>query len=95
MVDPNKAAKLMLTCESAVAAALAVIPPSQGIAYAEFHYGFYCPPGVMPCPSTRPDRGYVVFHTKVRGPDIWVRVSADGSGAVSASAPEPFPPGSG
>jgi hypothetical protein len=82
-----------LTCGNAVAAALAVVPAYEAIAYVEFHFGSYCPPGAY-CAATFPDRGYVVVHLKVRGPDLWVGVSVTDKGVMSTTAPEPFPPGS-
>jgi len=77
-----------------VTAAFSVFPPYPGIVYVEFHYGSYCRPGNF-CVLTLPGRGYVVFHLRGLRPDMWVRVSVDDHGAVSATAPEPFPPGVG
>jgi hypothetical protein len=74
--------QVLLTCPKAVAAATAALPvghlPIRGV---EFHYGNYCPPGAY-CPIGPWDGGFVIFHTKGLGPDLWVMVQADQAGAV-------------
>lgn len=79
-----------LTCENAVAAAEAVIAPDPAIAYIEFGYRRWCPPGYF-CVASGPNDGHVIFHVKGRGPDILVQVVADEAGRVTASSPQPMP----
>ena len=82
----------ILTCETGVAAALSAAPAIGPIAYLEFHYGFYCAPGRF-CALNLPNHGYVVFHPAGRKLELWVRLSVDAKGVVTATTPEPFPPG--
>ena len=79
-----------LTCENAVAAAKAVVAPDPAIAYIEFDYGRWCPPGFFCVMSTMND-GHVIFHVNGLRPDILVQVVADEAGRVTASSPQPMP----
>ncbi len=79
-----------LTCENAVAAAEAVVGPDPAIAYIEFDFGRWCPPGDYCVLSTAND-GHVIFHVHGLRPDILVQVRADEAGRVIASSPEPMP----
>jgi hypothetical protein len=79
-----------LTCENAVAAAEAVVVPDPGIAYIEFDYLRYCPPGMF-CTWSGFNDGHVIFRAKGRRPDILVNVHADEAGRVTASSPQPLP----
>ena len=79
--------RITLTCKSAVAAASELVGPDQGIAYVEFHYGRWCPPGAF-CALSLPNQGYVIFHTRGLRPDVLVAVKADDAGKVTASDPQ-------
>jgi len=79
-----------LTCQSAVAAAEAVVGADPGITYIEFDYRRWCPPGYF-CVASGLNDGHVIFHVKGRGPDILVTVVADKAGTVTASSPQPLP----
>ena len=79
-----------LTCNNAVAAAEAVVGPDPAIAYIEFHFGRWCPPGFF-CVMSLPNTGYVIFHVKGLRSDILVTVVADEAGTVTASSPQPLP----
>ena len=79
-----------LTCENAVAAAEAVVGPDPAIAYIEFDYLRWCPPGTFCVVSTMND-GHVIFHMRGLRPDILVEVVADEAGKVTASSPQPLP----
>jgi hypothetical protein len=80
-----------LTCDAAVAAALAVVPAGAEVTSVEFGYGT-CPPWAR-CAAGQPEvaRGHVVVHLAPPGPDLWVVVVADAAGAVSAWNPISFP----
>lgn len=85
-----------LTCEGAVAAALAALPADhQRITSIAFAFGRYCPPGV-PCASDiLLDAGYVVINY-VDATAVLVSVYAEGSGPVVATGIGPLPtPGPG
>jgi hypothetical protein len=79
-----------LTCENAVAAAETVVGPVSGIAYIEFRYGYWCPPGRY-CAITTDNDGHVIFHMNGLRPDLIVQVHVDDAGQVTASSPEPLP----
>ena len=81
-----------LTCGPAVAAALAVLAPAHPpIIREEFRWGGLCPPGA-PCAPPLGDAGIVIVDF-VRGPSVFVYVSADSGGVVAASSPAPYPSG--
>jgi hypothetical protein len=87
---------ITLTCESAVAAAEAVAPPTPMTAFIEFSFGKWCPEQGAPCgPATSANTGYVVFRNCVgrlcAADDLVVVVAADGTGRVTASAPQVDP----
>jgi len=88
--DAGSPIPVMLTCGNAVAAARAVVGPGQGIAFIEFDYFRWCPPGYFCVASTLND-GHVIFHMKDPRPDIVVDVAADDAGRVTASRPRPMP----
>jgi hypothetical protein len=79
-----------LTCENAVAAAEAIVGPVPGIAYIEFRYGRWCPPGRY-CAITTDTDGHVIFHVHGLRPDILVQVHVDDAGQVVAESPLPLP----
>lgn len=81
---------ITLTCEKAVAASKAVVPPDLAPVLIEFHFGRYCPPG-MRCPAPLPNRGFVIFRTDGSRADLLVSVSADAAGVVTVLAVGPFP----
>lgn len=81
---------ITLTCENAVAAAKAVVGPDQAVAYIEFAFGYWCPPGAY-CALSLPNTGHVVFHRKGLLPNLLVGVTADDAGKVTATQPTPFP----
>lgn len=81
---------ITLTCEAAVAAAKDLVGPDPAIAYIEFHFGFWCPPGAF-CAMSQPNTGHVIFHTKGRRSDILVSVKADDAGKVTAFVQRPLP----
>ncbi len=58
---------ITLTCENAVAAAKAVVGPDPAVAYIEFAFGSWCPPGTFRALSL-PNTGHVVFHRKGPAP---------------------------
>jgi hypothetical protein len=82
---------ITLTCENAVAAARRVVGPDPALAYIEFHYGGWCPPGAR-CAALGPSHGYVIVHTKGLRSDVLVAVTADAAGKVTASDPRPLAP---
>ena len=89
--------KFTLTCESAVAAATAMLPPKHApITDITFTYGGYCPDGFrcLAPPAEHYQTGYVVFYTASSSePDLWVSVNVDPRDhEVLASGPAPFPP---
>jgi len=88
--DSGSPIPVTLTCENAVAAAKAVVGPDPAIAYIEFDYFRWCPPGYFCRMSTWND-GHVIFHMNGLRPDILVDVVADESGRVTASSPQPMP----
>lgn len=88
--DSGSPIPVTLTCENAVAAAEAVVGPDPAIAYIEFDYRRWCPPGMFCVLSTWND-GHVIFHMNGLRPDILVQVVADGAGRVTASSPQPMP----
>ena len=67
-------------------AAKAVFGPDPAIAYIEFDYFRWCPPGYFCVMSTWND-GHVIFHMNGLRPDINLDVAADASGRVTASSP--------
>jgi hypothetical protein len=73
-----------------VAAAKAVVGPDPGIAYIEFDYRRWCPPGYF-CTYSGLNDGHVIFHVTGQRPDILVTVVADKAGTVTASSPQPLP----
>lgn len=73
-----------------MAAAEAVVGPDPAIAYIEFDYLRWCPPGMFCVVSTMND-GHVIFHMRGLRPDILVEVVADEAGKVTASSPQPLP----
>ncbi len=79
-----------LTCENAVAAARGVVGSDPAIAYIEFDYLFWCPPGDF-CVWSGFNDGHVIFHMNGKRPDIVVDVMADEAGRVKASSPQPMP----
>lgn len=81
---------ITLTCENAVAAAKDVVGPQPALAYIEFAFGHWCPPGAL-CAISLPNTGHVVFHRKSLFPDLLVGVTADGTGKVTATQPVPLP----
>jgi hypothetical protein len=81
---------ITLTCENAVAAAEAVVGLQPAVAYIEFAFGYWCPPGAF-CAASLPNTGYVVFHRKGRLPDLLVAVTADETGKARATEPTPLP----
>ena len=81
---------ITLTCENAVAAAKAVVGPDPAVAYIEFAFGSWCPPGTF-CALSLPNTGHVVFHRKGLLPDLLVGVTADATGQVTATEPTPLP----
>jgi hypothetical protein len=81
---------LTLTCENGVAAAEAVVRPDLAIAYIEFRFGYWCPPGYY-CALPFWNDGHVIFHVKGQRPDLLVQVSADEDGRVTAESPQPMP----
>lgn len=88
--DSGSPIPVTLTCGDAVAAAKAVVGPDPAIAYIEFDYFRWCPPGYFCVMSTWND-GHVIFHMNGLRPDILVDVVADESGRVTASSPQPMP----
>ena len=81
-----------LTCDSALAAALAELEPAhQAIVREEFRWGGLCPPGA-PCVAPLGDQGIVIFDF-ASGPAVFVYVSANPGGVVVASSPAPYPSG--
>jgi hypothetical protein len=81
---------ITLTCGNAVAAARDLVGPDLGIAYIEFGFGWWCPPGFF-CAMSPPNVGHVIFHTRGRRPDIVVSVRADDAGRVTAFDQRPLP----
>lgn len=81
---------ITLTCENAVAAAKVVVGPQPALAYVEFAFGFWCPPGAF-CAASLPNTGHVIFHRKSLLPDLLVGVTADDAGRVTATQPTPLP----
>ncbi|TMB55960.1 MAG: hypothetical protein E6J47_06010 [Chloroflexi bacterium] len=79
-----------LMCDNAVAAAEAAVGADPGITSIEFHYFFWCRPGVY-CSITTANNGHVIFHLTGLRPDILVQVWVDEAGGVAASSPQPFP----
>jgi hypothetical protein len=75
---------ITLTCENAVAAALAVVGSQPDVAFIEFAYGLWCPPGAS-CRGSRPNEGNVIVHQAGQQPDIVVKVTADETGKVTAA----------
>lgn len=86
--DSGSPIPVALTCENAVDAAKAVFGPDPAIAYIEFNYFRWCPPGYFCVMSTWND-GHVIFHMNGLRPDINLDVAADESGTVTASSPQP------
>jgi hypothetical protein len=81
-----------LTCDPAVAAALAVLTPAHlPIIREEFRWGGLCPPDA-PCAPPLGDAGIVIVEF-VRGPSVFVYVRAEAGGVVAASSPAPYPSG--
>ncbi len=81
-----------LACGAAIAAAAAALPPGHApIVRLEFRRGGLCPPGA-PCVPPMPDAGIVIVDLAT-GPPVFVYVSADAAGSVTASAPAPYPSG--
>jgi hypothetical protein len=81
-----------LTCGPAIAAALAVLGPAHArIIREEFRWGGLCPPGA-PCAPPLGTAGIVVVDF-TSGPSVFVYVSAEAGGAVTASSPAPYPSG--
>lgn len=81
-----------LTCDAAVAAAIAAVPPDASITSIELHYGWYCPPDAycpfIPALSTV---GYVIVH--IGSPDsLIVGVRLTDVGGVVATDVGPYPP---
>jgi hypothetical protein len=80
-----------LTCANAVTAAEAAVGPDPDISSIEFHYFFFCPPGVY-CAIKTANDGHVIFHLSGLRPDILVQVHVDEEGGgVTASSPQPYP----
>ena len=79
-----------LTCANAVAAAERVIAPDLAVAWIEFDYLHWCPPGDF-CAWSGLNDGHVIFHVAGAGPDEVVQVTADAAGRVTASKPQPLP----
>ena len=73
-----------------MAAAEAVVGPVPGIAYIEFRYWRWCPPGEY-CAITTDNDGHVIFHMKGLRPDILVQLHVDAAGQVIAESPQPLP----
>ena len=86
--DSGSPIPVTLTCENAVDAAKALVGSDPAIAYIEFNYFRWCPPGYFCVMSTWND-GHVIFHMKGLRPDISLDVAADESGRVTASSPQP------
>lgn len=84
--------RITLTCENAVAAAMAVIGPDPSVVKIEFHFGSWCPPGYACVLIGFLNRGYVTFY-RTGGRDLVVIVDADQAGKVTASKPVPVPAG--
>src|SRR5450756_684758 len=81
-----------LTCGPALAAALAVLTPAHPpIIREEFRWGGLCPPGA-PCAPPVGNAGIVIFDF-ANGPSVFVYVSAEVGGVVTASSPAPYPSG--
>jgi len=81
-----------LTCGPAIAAALAALAPGhQPIIREEFRWGGLCPPGA-PCAPPLGNAGIVIFDF-ANGPSVFVYVSAEVGGVVTASSRAPYPSG--
>jgi len=81
-----------LTCGPAIAAALAVLAPVHPpIIREEFRWGGLCPPGA-PCAPPLGNAGVVIFDF-ASGSPVFVYVSAEAGGVVTASSPAPYPSG--
>ncbi len=81
-----------LTCSAALAVALAGVGSAHpAIVREEFRWGGFCPPGA-PCVPPRGDEGIVVLDF-ASGPPLFIDVSSNPGGIVSASSPAPFPSG--
>ena len=81
-----------LTCGPAIIAALDVLAPSHPpIIREEFRWGGLCPPGA-PCAPPLGNAGIVIFDF-ASGSPVFVSVSAEVGGVVTASSPAPYPSG--
>jgi len=82
--DPPEQPSTTLTCNMAVAAALAALPDDHlPIVGTEFAYGSCLPGSLCPVDMLTGTDGVVIFSTAGDGPDLWVRVAADSNGTVS------------
>jgi hypothetical protein len=81
-----------LTCSPAISAAFAVLGPGHPpIIREEFRWGGLCPPGA-PCAPPLGNAGIVIFDF-ASDPSMFVYVSAEAGGIVTAGTPAPYPSG--
>lgn len=85
-------ARITLTCDAGVAAARAAVGPDPAIATIEYYVGWgpLCRPGSF-CAFLLSNTGHVFFRRTGGLPDLVVRVTADKTGKVTASAPQTLP----
>jgi hypothetical protein len=84
--DETAHRRTTLTCDTAVAAARSVVG-SAAVVLIDVHFGpLPCPVGAR-CAAPPPNIGYVIFHFTDPAADLFVRVSADPSGSVTAATP--------
>jgi hypothetical protein len=88
---PDRAG-VTLTCEAGVAAAMAAVGPDPAVATIEYYLGWgpLCRPGSF-CAFLLSNTGHVFVRRTGGLPDLVVTVTADKSGVVTASAPQPLP----
>ena len=75
-----------------MAAARAAVGPDPAVATIEYYLGWgpLCRPGAF-CAFLLSNTGHVVFRRTGGLPDLVVRVTADKTGKVTASSPQPLP----